>query len=79
MALNLLKSFSRALYTNMIPIRAANASSVNLVKYRTTEDPSVATIIRQNKVDLKIKAVYSIEQYLQFRMTFILILIIVTL
>ena len=50
----LLKSFSRDLYTKIIPISDANASSVNLVKYRTTADPSVATIIIQNSVALLI-------------------------
>ena len=35
----------------MRPTRAAKASSVNLVKYRTMAERSSATMMRQNKVD----------------------------
>ncbi len=35
----------------IMPIRAANASSVNLVKYLTMAEISKATISRQKKLD----------------------------
>ena len=49
--LNSLNSFLRDSTMKMIPTRAAKASSVNLVKYRTMADRSRATMMRQNKVD----------------------------
>ena len=47
---NVLNNFLTDSTMKMRPTRAAKASSVNLVKYRTIAERSRATMMRQNKV-----------------------------